>query len=225
MHDGSRILSLVLRDRDGGEEAIVETPNVISSIPLPLLLRTLSPPAPDAILDCAKVLKLRSTVMVYLIIDNENLFSGQCIYINDPTIPMGRVTNFANWSTAMRSNSNQTALCCEYWCDFDSPVWSLSDEEAMAQAERDLRTAGILKQECVLDGFVKRVPRTHPMYSVESQEAQQRIAEYLTRFQNLEIIGRYGAFKYHDQDGSLYMGMTAAQRTSQRINAEPLLGK
>jgi hypothetical protein len=34
---------------------------------------------------------------------------------------------------------------------------------------------------------------------------------YLNQFENLDITGRYGAFKYQDQDGSLYMGILAAE--------------
>jgi protoporphyrinogen oxidase len=126
-------------------------------------------------------------------------------------IRLGRVTNFANWSEDMLPNSHHTPLCCEYWCDFGDSTWQQSEAEILVQAEQDLRTIGLLPEAKVSGGFVVKLARTHPIYAVNYQEALSEVNDYLNQFENLDIIGRYGAFKYHDQDGSLYMGILAAE--------------
>ncbi len=149
--------------------------------------------------------------IAYLIVESGNLFPDRCIYINHANIRLGRVTNFANSSKDMVPNSRQTPLCCEYWCDFGDSTWQQSEAERLLQTEQDLRTVGLLPEAKVAGGFVVKLARTHPIYAVNYQEALSEVNDYLNQFENLDIIGRYGAFQYHDQDGSLYMGILAAE--------------
>ena len=72
-------------------------------------------------------------------------------------------------------------------------------------------THGLLPEAKVSGGFVVKLARTHPIYAVNYQEALSEVNDYLNQFENLDIICRYGAFKYHDQDGSLYMGILAGE--------------
>jgi protoporphyrinogen oxidase len=128
---------------------------VISSIPLTILLKKLSPLPPDDILKQVDNLKLRNTILVYLIVESGQLFLDQCIYINEPNIQIGRVTNFANWSNYMCSNFNRTPLCCEYWCDFSDLVWQKSEEEFINQAISDLKIIGLLQQQKISTGLTQ----------------------------------------------------------------------
>jgi protoporphyrinogen oxidase len=81
----------------------------------------------------------------------------------------------------------------------------------LVQAEQDLKTIGLLPEAKVAGGFVVKLARTHPIYTVNYQETLSEVNDYLNQLENLDIIGRYGAFKYQDQDGSLYMGILVAE--------------
>ena len=211
-HQDFRITHLTLKNRQTGQEETVDCRGVISSIPLPILLQQLSPAAPKELLEQARSLKIRNTVLVYLIVEHGSLFPDQCIYINDPDIPLGRVTNFANWSKDTLPNDRQTPLCCEYWCDFADDVWQRPEAELLAQAEQNLRQVGLLANQQVSGGFVVRLPRTHPVYAGNYKAVVSNLKAYLDRFQNLEVAGRYGAVNYKDQDGSILMGFSAAEQ-------------
>ena len=211
-HENFKVTKLTLKNSKTGEEKVIECKGVISSIPLSILLQQLTPAVPSILVDRVKSLKFRNTAIAYLIVESGNLFPDQCIYINDANIRLGRVTNFANWSKDMVPNSHQTPLCCEYWCDFGDSTWQQPEAELLLQAEQDLRAIGLLGEAKVSGGFVVKLARTHPIYAVNYQEALSEVNDYLNQFENLEIIGRYGAFKYHDQDGTLYMGMLAAEK-------------
>ncbi len=210
-HENFKVTKLTLKNSKTGEEKVIECQGVISSIPLSILLQQLDPPVPSRLVEQVKSLKFRNTAIAYLIVESGSLFPDQCIYINDSNIRLGRVTNFANWSKDMLPNTHQTPLCCEYWCDFGDSTWQQPEAELLVQAEQDLRTIGLLGDAKVAGGFVVKLARTHPIYAVNYQAALSEVNDYLNQFENLDIVGRYGAFKYHDQDGSLYMGILAAQ--------------
>jgi putative flippase GtrA len=152
-------------------------------------------------------------VLVYVMVDSGRLFPDNWLYINDPSVQLGRVTNFANWSADMLPNHEQTPLCCEYWCQFEG-LWKMDDDALVAMAERDLRKIGLLNDEAVNGGFVIRLPRTYPIYAGNYKEALATIQNHLQGINNLQAVGRYGAFKYNNQDHSLLMGIMAAENVT-----------
>jgi protoporphyrinogen oxidase/putative flippase GtrA len=208
---GAQITQITLRNLHTGEETTVDCGAVISSIPITHLVKRISPPAPPKAIAAAESLKFRNTVLVYLIVESTQLFPDNWLYINEPTVQMGRVTNFANWSPEMRPNHNQTPLCCEYWCNFDDPIWNGSEAELLRKAEQELRKIGLLHNQKVSDGFAIKLPRTYPIYAGNYAEALSEIQAYFHQFQNLQLVGRYGSFKYNNQDHSLLMGILAAE--------------
>jgi protoporphyrinogen oxidase/putative flippase GtrA len=208
---GAQITQITLRNRETGKEEIVDCGGVISSIPITHLVKQISPSAPPQAIAAANSLKFRNTVLVYLIVEATQLFPDNWLYINEPTVQMGRVTNFANWSPSMLANPNQTPLCCEYWCNFDDLTWQQSEEELLRQTEQELRKIELLHGEKVTGGFAIKLPRTYPLYAGNYAEALADIQAYLQQFQNLQLVGRYGSFKYNNQDHSLLMGILAAE--------------
>ncbi|WAK74645.1 GtrA family protein [Arthrospira sp. PCC 9108] len=56
-----------------------------------------------------------------------------------------------------------------------------------------------------------RLPRTYPIYAGNYKASLATLEEYFKGFQNLQLVGRYGAFKYNNQDHSLLMGILAAE--------------
>lgn len=210
-HDNFQVTQITLRNRQTGEESTVNCGGVISSVPISLLVQQMHPPAPSEAIAAAKSLKFRNTILVYLIVEGNNLFPDNWLYINEPSVQLGRVTNFANWSPEMLPNQHQTPLCCEYWCNYDEPMWQQPEAELLERAERELRKIGLLNRETVSGGFVVRLPRTYPIYAGNYQQALSDIQSYLQPFSNLQLVGRYGAFKYNNQDHSLLMGILAAE--------------
>jgi protoporphyrinogen oxidase/putative flippase GtrA len=212
-HENAQATQVTLKDLQTGLEETVDCGGVISSIPLTHLVQQLTPAAPEPVVERAKSLKFRNTILVYLIVESGKLFPDNWLYINEPSVKLGRVTNFANWSPAMLPNQHQTPLCCEYWCDFDAD-WQKSEAELIKQAEEDLRKIKLLDDERVSGGFILRLPRTYPIYAGEYKEALADIQEYVQEFNNVQVVGRYGAFKYNNQDHSLLMGLMAAENVS-----------
>lgn len=203
---------VVLRDRATGAESVANCSGVLSSVPLTMLLtQMISPPPPEPVQAQARSLRFRNTVLVYVMVEGNNLFPDNWLYIHEPGINLGRVTNFTNWSPDMLPNNHQTPLCCEYWANFEDELWSMAEAELVVLAERDLRQIGLLKNEPVFGGFAVKLPRTYPIYAGDYKTALATIQNYVETIPNLQLIGRYGSFKYNNQDHSLLMGILSAE--------------
>ncbi len=184
--------------------------HVISTMPLTSLVKGFDY-APDDVLKSASQLKFRNTVIVYLNVDSTSLFSDQWLYIHSPNLAAGRVTNFRNWVKELYGNSSTTILAVERWCDADDATWNASDETLIEQASAEMRQAKLIGNETILNGHVVRLPRCYPVYRCGYQTHIDVVAGFIRSLSGLTVIGRYGAFKYNNQDHSILTGLLAAE--------------
>jgi protoporphyrinogen oxidase len=72
----------------------------------------------------------------------------------------------------------------------------------------DLR---FVSREEVIGGFAVRAPRAYPSYVSGYEAPLQTVKAFVTSFENLQIIGRYGTFRYNNTDHSIETGLLAAK--------------
>ena len=202
---GRKITGLIL---NSGEEITYD--KVISSMPISLLVTRL-PETPYNIKDSANKLKFRNTILVYLKINKTDLFRDQWLYIHSAELETGRITNFRNWVPELYGKDNHSIICMEYWCNFEDDTWKLSDEEFVNLGKKEFSQTSLLQDGEILDGHVVRIPRCYPVYYTNYREDLKPVEEYLQTIENLFAIGRYGAYKYNNQDHSILMGILAAE--------------
>ena len=58
---------------------------------------------------------------------------------------------------------------------------------------------------------VPRIRRCYPVYSQGYKKHLEPVVQHLRQYKHLHVIGRYGAFKYNNQDHSILMGVLAAE--------------
>ena len=64
----------------------------------------------------------------------------------------------------------------------------------------------------MLDATVIRIPKCYPVYRKGYRRDLAVVMEHLkSRLTHVTAIGRYGAFKYNNQDHSILMGLLAAE--------------
>jgi protoporphyrinogen oxidase len=184
--------------------------HVISTMPLTLLVGGLGG-LPQEVQHGVEQLRFRNTILVYLNVDSADLFRDQWLYIHSPELGMGRVTNFRNWVPELHGASRTSVLALEYWCYDEDERWRESDQQLIDLAAREIHSTGLLGSAPVLAGHVHRIRRCYPVYSQGYKNHLAPVVEHLRRFHNLQAIGRYGAFKYNNQDHSILMGVLAAE--------------
>jgi protoporphyrinogen oxidase len=206
LHDKGRISGLELTDG-----CLTRCDHVISTMPLTLLVNGLDG-TPNAVRRAADELTFRNTILVYLHVAGKDLFPDQWIYMQTPHLRVGRITNFRNWVPQLYGASENTILALEYWCYDNDSLWKEPDEPLIARAQREIESTGLIGGASVLDGAVLRVRRCYPVYARGYQRHLAVVTQYLDQFSGLTPIGRYGAFKYNNQDHSMLMGILAADQ-------------
>lgn len=184
--------------------------HVISSMPLTDLVKGLDC-APESVLKACQRLKYRNTILVYLKLDGSELFPDNWLYVHDAALQTGRITNFRNWLPSLYGNERATIVAMEYWCYDPDAIWSEDDAKLIERAKKEIALTGLAKDAAVLEGYVRRVPRCYPVYNVGYKEALAPVQDFISSIDRLAVIGRYGAFKYNNQDHSILMGLLAAE--------------
>lgn len=184
--------------------------HIVSTMPLTLLSERLGT-MPEELIRKVKSLKFRNTILAYLQVDRTDLFPDQWLYIHDAEVETGRITNFRNWVPELYGSNRQSILCMEYWCNFEDTLWSTDDETLKALARKEIAKIGLASEQEILDAHVFRIPRCYPVYFSGYQQMLQPVQAFLGKISNLHVIGRYGAYKYNNQDHSILMGMLAVE--------------
>ena len=184
--------------------------HVVSTMPITTLVGGLDD-VPVDVQASAGGLRFRNTVFVYLHVDSDSLFADQWLYIHAPYLTMGRVTNFRNWVPQLHGEARTTILAVEHWCNDSDPIWTAPHDRLIEGATRELRSTTLLRDEPIIAGHVVRARRCYPVYRRGYREHIERLADYLRNFRGLTPIGRYGTFKYNNQDHSILMGILAAE--------------
>lgn len=191
--------------------------HIISTMPMSLMVSRL-PEVPENIKQLSMSLKYRNTILVYLKVNHTALFPDQWLYIHSTDLQMGRMTNFRNWIPELYGNEDASILCLEYWCNFDEPLWQIDDKELIEIAKKEVFSTGLLHGADIPEGHVIRIPRSYPVYFRNYKKILRPIQEYLNTIRNLHVIGRYGAYKYNNQDHSIFMGLLAAENVLHNKN-------
>ncbi len=210
IHDQGRVTGL--ETTDGITHSF---DHVISTMPLTLLVKGLAG-VPENVRQAADQLTFRNTILVYLNVAGRDLFPDQWIYVHAAELEVGRVTNFRNWIPEICRHSPNSILSLEYWCYDEDAKWTASDESLIEQAKSEMRRTGLIGDAEITDGHVIRIPRCYPVYARNYKQHLSVITDYVSQFQGLTPIGRYGSFKYNNQDHSILMGLLAAENILQR---------
>jgi protoporphyrinogen oxidase len=188
-----------------------EGSSFISSIPLQELMLVLDPPPPKEVVAAAKALRYRDFVTVCLVVDRADVFPDTWIYIHDPSVKVGRVQNYKNWSAAMVPDPKLTSLGMEYFCFEGDGLWTSTEHDLAQLAIREAVQIGLIAESEVRDAFVVRMPKAYPIYDQDYQKHVQTIREWVSMFANLQPVGRNGMHHYNNQDHSMMTAMLAAK--------------
>ena len=183
---------------------------VVSSMPLTQLVEKLD--SPIEVKSLSRQLKFRNTILVYLKIRGHNPFPDQWIYVHEKKLMTGRITNFRNWTSTINNGLNDHIICLEYWCYDEDELWHQDNELLIQEATDELYRTGLVNNDAVDAGFVKRVPKCYPVYSAGYRELLNPIQDYFRGVDRVIPIGRYGSFKYNNQDHSILMGILVAEK-------------
>ncbi len=211
---------------EAGDEWI-EPSHVISSLPLRATVGMAGAAASGEVQGAARGLRYRDFLTVALIIDGEDLFPDNWIYIHDPSVRVGRIQNFRSWSPWMVPDQSKASVGLEYFCFSGDELWEMADDDLIELGKQELAKLGLVDPAKVEKGYVTRVPLAYPMYDADYSERVDSIREWLTGVRNLIQVGRNGLHRYNNSDHSMLTAMravdnitTGARHDIWAVNAE-----
>lgn len=207
-HDGRRIEGVSVRRGDQVRE--LRSDAFLSTIPLTQLIQALSPHAPVEVRAAAARLRYRDLVIVAVMLRRERATGQTWIYFPGKDIPFGRLHEPTNWSAAM-APPGCTLLVTERFCFRGDATWNATDAELIKTTVRHLEELGFIRRQEVRDGMVVRIPAAYPLFEVGYQERSRILCDYLERFENLQVAGRGGLFRYYNMDQAIASGLAAAE--------------
>ncbi len=203
---GSRLTHIEVKTPQS--RAIEQCDAVVTTMPLHKFLFLSHPP--KKILRDAKTLRFRSFIAINFIIRGSP-FPDNWIYIHDPSVRVGRIQNYANWSSYMTKDARHSPITMEYFCNENDEFWNKKDEALIRIAQSEAENISLFSKTSVSDGFVVRVPDAYPIYSIDYDTPLRCARTYLESFSNLFTCGRGGLFRYNNMDHSMMTGMLVAE--------------
>ncbi len=220
-HKDGRVTSVQVRNSAGLLKEIQGT-HFISTMPIRELIACFDPPLPPAIQHAVEQLKYRDFLTIAVVINREQVFPDNWIYIHDPTVKVGRIQNFKNWSQALVADPRTTCLGLEYFCFEGDGLWQSSDADLVELARQELATLGMCQPAEVLWGIVVRQPKAYPVYDDTYKLHLATIRSYLAEhLPNLQLVGRNGMHHYNNQDHSMMTALLAARNIATGAQFDP----
>jgi protoporphyrinogen oxidase len=212
--DNDRITRVVF-SRDGHDDAI-ECDGVLSTLPLPHLVRMMAPRLPEAVADHASKLRYRSLKLIYIALKRPQLTDYHWVYLLDEHFRVNRMSEQKNVSGDMVP-ADRTILCIELSLWRDEPLWSATSEEIYRIALRDLMQMeyGVTEDE-VEDYYVTDIPTAYPVYELNFEDHLIPTLEGVHSVPNLLTLGRHGLFLNNSMDDNVLLGMKVGDHIAAR---------
>lgn len=195
--------------RAGGEELRGDA--VISSLPLRDVVALAGDGAPGDVRSAAAGLRYRDFLTVALVLDGEDLFPDNWIYVHEPGVRVGRIQNYRSWSPWMVPDPATACVGLEYFCFAGDDLWTREDGDLVALAVAELERLGLARADRVRAGHVVRVPKAYPMYDVDYAGRVATIRRWLDGVANLQQVGRNGLHRYNNSDHSMLTAIRAVE--------------
>lgn len=200
MHCGARVTSLRhdgerIRRIDVAGRPPIETDTVLSTLPLPLLVRMLRPPAPPEIRRIVDRLRFRHMRLAALTIARERFSPNASLYFPEPDMACTRIYEPKNRSWRL-SPPGETLLVVEAPCWPGDGVASLSPDAFLRRVLDDLTKRGLLDEQEVLAKCTLDLANAYPVLENGYEIRVDRLNKYIGEFRNLIFLGRAARFEY-----------------------------
>jgi protoporphyrinogen oxidase len=175
-----------------GEKICYQSANVVSSIPLELMIPMLGRKIPEPYAAAKGAPSQRLTVvLVYLFLARPPKFPLAWLQVTDQSTRIGRITNYSGFNADMVPPGKGT-LCCEYYCFGTDPLLEKDSDELARERVDYCVSSGPIDRESVVHNVVLKFPGADASQNRHNWIASMRLGllEELAPFKNLYYVGR-----------------------------------
>lgn len=179
--------------------------NLISSIPLPVLVARIKNVPRDVMLK-ANNLKASKISLVSIGFNKKHIAKYLCFYIYDEDIKAARV-----YSPSLKSSENAPGGCSSLQFEiYHNPSDKIDPEEIVSNVKLSLLKMKVCKEEDILFMDYRIVDYGNVIFLNNMERDRYYVKEYLTN-KGVQLIGRFGQWDYLWSDQSYLSGIIAAK--------------
>ncbi len=207
-----------LKLNDGSE---LQYGNLISTMPLPVLIRQMGDEAPAEIRAAAGALRHVSVRCVHIGVGRENLTEKHWIYYPEDTV-FHRI--FVQGNASPHCNPpGGFGLTCEITYSPQKPL-PCDGDDLVRRCIDDCRKMGFFKPEDPIWATAQcDLPYAYVVYDHGRAKAVEHIREWLLE-QNIFLAGRYSVWEYYNSDHAFIAGKKAAEQVRDMEQRKMLAG-
>ena len=186
-HEGGRIERITTAD---GSQ--FEVDQVVSSLPLTLMIRLLDPLPPTEVLDIVENVTFRHVTLICFFLKKESVTPGATIYFPSEKFDFTRGYEPRNRSAKM-SPDGMTSFVVEVP---SAAMHSPNKDGLLSRIKNQLIGCGLFEEADIIDTTSYDIPYAYPVLRVGIEKDVERLLDYLSQYKNLHITGRNGLFEY-----------------------------
>lgn len=194
----------------GGVKKSMNCDAIISTIPLPDLIKAFPGECAGHIIHCAEALRFRAIRFLNILVDMLDISENTWMYISERRHIMTRIQEPKRRSP-FNAPKGKTSIMLEIPCNENDEIWNRSREQLLGQCVADLKELGIDIEGRIIDCFITGVTHGYPAYDLNYGTHRSEILRFLGAYKNLITCGRQGSFQYVFMDTAMEMGIAAAR--------------
>ena len=198
-HDGRRIECI----EQGGEQYGTVSDSYLSTIPITALIKQLSPSPPAEVIEAAEALRYKPMVVYALLVKKEQCMEALYTYYRDYIFH--RVGEPKNAGLTLKPEG-YTTLIVEMTCEIGDEKWS---DRMFDQVVTDLEKEGLCNRDDIVERHIIKSEFAYPIFSKGFEKHLTSVRDYLSKFENLQSVGRQGGFAYPNMHSAMRMGADA----------------
>jgi len=209
LSNGNKIDSIIYENE--GKDKKISGDYIVSTIPLPDLVKMLQPTLGSDYLEAANSLTFRALKFLNITLDKERISDNTWIYVPEEQYLFMRIQEPKNWSPDSAPDG-KTSIILEIACDVGDKIWNADDREIYERCVEDLSRLGFGDiKEKTIDYFTTSIEHAYPIYRLNYKELLRTVFSAVNSFENLICCGRQGLFRYNNMDHSIEMGLLTAE--------------
>jgi protoporphyrinogen oxidase len=196
---------------------------LVSSIPLPDLVRMIQGTPPD-VLDASRRLACSTCVLVNVGVNREDLSKAHMTYFYDEDICFTRLS-YPRMFSANNAPPGTGSIQAEVYFSDKYKPFAGSPDDWIQPVIGDLRRCGILREDdLILCSKAMLLPYANIIFDLDRAEALETVHGYLDDL-GIAYCGRYGDWGYMWTDESFKSGELAAEKALSRSAASLDMGR
>jgi len=222
IHLNSQVTSLIIHDNSkyevvyskDTEEHSFHCRHVISTMPLPILIKNMRPKPPKEVLVSAEYIDYRPLLVLGMVTEKQDILDSDYVYMLDR--PYNRMYETNKFSSKL-SPPGENIFAVEIACLRSSEAWSQTKEELFDKCIPFLEKDEIITGSDVKKLILVKAPFAYPIYKKNYKYHLDNIMAYIKHHSDLYTLGRSGEYMYMDSDKCIERAFKLANKITKDI--------